>query len=43
MRHANPGGDLSVVFERALDLLVADLEKRKQGRTKRPQGKDGVE
>src|SRR5882672_951601 len=38
MRHANPRGDLSVVFERALDLLVADLEKRKQGRTKRPHG-----
>jgi hypothetical protein len=38
MRHANPAGDLSVVFERALELLVADLEKRKQGRTKRPRG-----
>jgi hypothetical protein len=35
LRHANPNGDLSVVLERALDLLVAQLEKTKQGRTKR--------
>jgi 5-methylcytosine-specific restriction endonuclease McrA len=36
LRHANPKGDLSVVLERALDLLVAQLENTKQGRTKRP-------
>jgi hypothetical protein len=36
LRHANPTGDLSVVLERAMDLLVAQLEKTKQGRTKRP-------
>jgi 5-methylcytosine-specific restriction endonuclease McrA len=36
LRHANPKGDLSVVLERAVDLLVAQLEKTKQGRTKRP-------
>jgi 5-methylcytosine-specific restriction endonuclease McrA len=36
LRHANPTGDLSVVLERAVDLLVAQLEKTKQGRTKRP-------
>jgi 5-methylcytosine-specific restriction endonuclease McrA len=37
MRHANPEGELAVVLERALDLLIAELEKRKQGRTTRPQ------
>jgi hypothetical protein len=36
-RHANPTGDVAVVFERAVDLLVAQLEKTKQGRTKYPQ------
>jgi hypothetical protein len=35
LRHANPNGDLSVVLERAVDLLVAQLEETKQGRTKR--------
>jgi hypothetical protein len=37
LRHANPNGDVSVVLERAVDLLVAQLERAKQGRTKRPQ------
>ena len=27
MRHANPEGDLAVVLERALDLLVAELQR----------------
>ncbi|WP_394841704.1 hypothetical protein LZC95_32095 [Pendulispora brunnea] len=36
MRHANPRGDLSVVVERALDLLIDELEKRRLGKAKRP-------
>jgi hypothetical protein len=36
LRHANPKGDLSIVLERAVDLLVAQLETTKQGRTKHP-------
>jgi hypothetical protein len=39
MRHANPKGDLAVVLERAVDLLVAELQKQRQGRTSRPQKK----
>jgi hypothetical protein len=39
MRHANPEGELAVVLERAVDLLIADLQKKKQGRTSRPQKK----
>jgi hypothetical protein len=36
MRHRNVSGDLAVVVERALDLLIAKLEKEKLGRTSRP-------
>src|SRR3974390_60812 len=36
MRHANPDGDLAVVVERALDLLLEKLEKRRLGKTTRP-------
>src|SRR5262245_26252011 len=36
MRHANPSGDLAVVVERALDLLITNLEKKKCGKTSRP-------
>jgi hypothetical protein len=39
MRHANPRGEMAVVLERAVDLLIAELEKKKQGRTSRPQKK----
>jgi 5-methylcytosine-specific restriction endonuclease McrA len=39
MRHANPGGEIGVVLERALDALIAELQKRKQGRTSRPRQK----
>jgi hypothetical protein len=39
MRHANPEGDLAVVLERALDLLVAELQRKRQGRTRQPQKK----
>src|SRR5512140_526456 len=36
MRHGNPSGELAIVFERALDLLLAELDKKQQGRTRRP-------
>jgi hypothetical protein len=39
LRHAVPGGDLAEVFDRALTLLVADLERKKcaaNDRTSRP-------
>ncbi len=37
MRHGNPTGDIAVVIERALDVLIARLEKERLGATKRPQ------
>jgi hypothetical protein len=36
MSHANPTGDLAVVVERGLDLLIAQLGQRRFGQTKRP-------
>ena len=36
MRHAVPNGDLAAIFDRALVLLLADLEKRKLARTEHP-------
>jgi hypothetical protein len=36
MRHANADGDLAVVVERAMDLLIAKLEKQRLGKTSRP-------
>ena len=36
MRHANAGGDLAVVVERAVDLLLEKLEKQRLGKTSRP-------
>ena len=36
MRHTNPKGDPAVIFERALTLLLADLERRILGATDRP-------
>ncbi|HVR18815.1 MAG TPA: HNH endonuclease signature motif containing protein, partial [Polyangiaceae bacterium] len=36
MSHANPSRDLGVVIERAVDLLLLDLERKRLGRTKRP-------
>lgn len=35
MSHANASGDLSVVIERALDLLIAEKQQRRFGKTKR--------
>jgi hypothetical protein len=46
MSHANPSLDLAVVVERAVDLLIEKLAKRKLGRTARPRrprpAKEGV-
>lgn len=36
LRHVIPNGDPAAVFERALDVLLADLERRKLGTTNRP-------
>ena len=36
LRHRNPSGDLEVVLDRALDALLAKLEKEKFGKTSRP-------
>jgi hypothetical protein len=36
LRHAIPDGDLAVVIERALDVLLRDVKKRKFGQTSSP-------
>ncbi len=36
MRHSNPSGDLAAIVERALDLLIAELERARLGKTTRP-------
>jgi hypothetical protein len=36
LRHAIPNGDLSTIFERGLDLLLAQVERQKFGNTARP-------
>jgi hypothetical protein len=36
MRHGNPKGDLGIIVERALDLLIPKLEYDRFGKTKRP-------
>jgi hypothetical protein len=36
MRHTNPKGELSVLVERALDLLLAKLEKQRLAKVTRP-------
>ena len=41
MRHTNPKGDLATLFECALKLLIAELEKRKFGKTSRPRKSKG--
>ena len=40
--HSNPARELSVAVERALDLLLAKLEREKQGKTSRPRKSRGV-
>lgn len=36
LRHAVPTGDLAIIFERALGLLIAELERTKLARTQHP-------
>ena len=36
LSHVNPTGDLALVIERAVDLLLAKLEKTRLGKTERP-------
>lgn len=36
LRHTIPNGDAAAIFDRALSLLVADLEKKKVAATERP-------
>ncbi len=36
MRHRNPSGDLALILDKALDLLLAKLEKERLGKTTRP-------
>jgi 5-methylcytosine-specific restriction endonuclease McrA len=38
LRHSIPNGDAAVIFERALSLLVEDLERKKHAATERPRG-----
>ncbi len=42
MSHSNPKRDLATVIERGLDLLLADLEKKKLGKTDRPRRSPGT-
>ncbi len=42
MSHSNPKRDLATVIERGLDLVLADLEKKKLGKTKRPRNSKGT-
>ena len=42
MSHSNPKRDLATVIERGLDLLLADLEKKKLGKTDRPRRSAGT-
>ncbi len=42
MSHSNPKRDLATVIERGLDLVLADLEKKKLGKTDRPRRSRGT-
>jgi hypothetical protein len=41
LRHQLPNGDLAVVFDRALTLLVTELERKKIAAVSRPRGSKG--
>jgi hypothetical protein len=43
MSHANPSGDLAIVVERALDLLIQKLRARRFGQTGEPKARRGAE
>ncbi len=42
MSHSNPKRDLATVIERGLDLVLAELEKKKLGKTDRPRRSTGT-
>lgn len=42
LRHAVPSGDIGLVLERAISLLMANLEKRKLARVVRPRDDGGA-
>jgi hypothetical protein len=42
LSHANPSGDLAVLMERAVDALIAELEKTRRGKVKRPRASKGT-
>ncbi len=42
MSHSNPKRDLATVLERGLDLVLADLEKKKLGKTDKPRRSPGT-
>ncbi len=42
MSHSNPKRDLATVIERGLDLLLADLEKKRFGKTDKPRRSRGT-
>ncbi len=42
MSHSNPRRDLATLIERGLDLVLADLEKKKLGKTKHPRRSRGT-
>jgi hypothetical protein len=42
LRHTIPGGDVAAIVDRALTLLLADVEKKKLGATDRPRRSRGV-
>ena len=42
MSHANPRRSLATAFDRALDVLLRDLEKKRLGKTSRPRKSRGV-
>ena len=42
LRHTVPNGDPAVIFERALRLLIADLERTRMGKVEHPRGARGA-
>ena len=43
MRHSLPNGDPAVIVEKALDLLVDDLERRRLANVKKPRASSGTD
>jgi hypothetical protein len=43
LSHAKPSGDLAVLMERAMDALIAELEKTRRAKTKNPRASEGTQ